>query len=46
MRIGSLDESGSDGCTTERPGGGRAAWWPTSDGSYCANWHGEIVRRQ
>ena len=29
VRIGSLDESGSDGSTTERLGVGRAAWWPT-----------------
>ena len=29
VRIGSLDESGSDGSTTERFGGGRAACWPT-----------------
>ena len=29
MRIGSLDESGSDGVATYRPGGGRAAEWPT-----------------
>ena len=29
VRIGSLDESGSVGSTTERPGGGRAACWST-----------------